>query len=107
MSVAPAVLAIEPGGVATFAIVVTGAAGDSITLSATPAQSLSLQLTPQTLTSPGQASLRVTSLHPGSQLLPGRWYTLPITAASPSGTRSAQARVLVGGVRVYLPTVRR
>jgi hypothetical protein len=107
VSVVPAALAIEPGGVATFTVVVAGAAGDSVTLSATSAASLTLQLTPQTLTSPGQATLRATSLHAGPTLLPGSWYSLPITATGPAGARTAQARVLVGGSRVYLPAVRR
>jgi hypothetical protein len=107
VSVTPAALAIAPGGVATFTVTVAGAAGDPITLSTSPAPSLTLQLTPQSLVSPGQATLRVTSLHAGPQLLPGRWYSLPITATGPSGVRSTQARLLVGGVRVYLPTVRR
>jgi hypothetical protein len=105
--VSPAVLAIQPGGVAVFSVVVAGAAGDTVTLSTPSAPSLTLQLMPQTLTSPGQATLRVASLHAGPQLLPGNWYTLPITATGPSGARSAQARVLVGGTRIYLPVVRR
>jgi hypothetical protein len=38
-------------------------------------------------------------------LLPGVWYTLPITATGASVTQTASVNLLVGGVRVWLPVI--
>jgi len=44
----------------------------------------------------------VTDLHSGP-LLPGLWYSLPVTATSGSAAQKGDLQLLVGGVRGYLP----
>jgi len=50
-------------------------------------------------------TLTVTDSHPGPSLLPGAWYTIPITASGASVTQTLSVDLLVGGARVWLPIV--
>jgi hypothetical protein len=46
----------------------------------------------------------VTDTHPSGS---AAWYTIPITATGGAMTHYASVGVLVGGVRVYLPIIRK
>ena len=98
--------AIAPGGVATYTIDVQPIGGFSSTVTlfaASPSPSLTLQLNPTTLSPSARATLTVTDGHSGTSLLPGLWYTIPITATSGGVTQSMSVGLLVGGARVWLP----
>jgi hypothetical protein len=53
---------------------------------------------------PFQSTLAVTDTHTGP-VLPGLWYTVPITASSSTVTQTASVALLVGGWRLDLPIV--
>jgi hypothetical protein len=108
LTATPAGHAIAPGGVATYAIGVQPIGGFTypVTLiAASPSPSLTLSLAPPIVTPPDQATLTVTDTHPGLALLPGLWYTVPITGTGGGVTSPASVNLLVGGVRVYLPLI--
>lgn len=109
LSASPGARAIEPGGVATYTLNVQALGGftETVTLTATsPSPSLLLGLVPASLTPTGQATLVVTSTHAGP-LLPGLYYSVPVTATAPGLTRTLTVGVLVGGVRVWVPVIDR
>jgi hypothetical protein len=74
---------------------------------ASPSPSLTVHLGPALVTLPAQATLVVTDSHPGPLLLPGLWFTLPVTATAPGVTQTLNLSLLVGGARVWLPLVLR
>ena len=99
--------AIDPGGVATYAINVSVSGGftDTVYLDASsPSLDLDVDLFPDEMTPPGQVTLVVTDSHPGPILWPGQWYAVSISATDDI-TRTSSVSLLVGGVRVYLPLV--
>jgi hypothetical protein len=52
---------------------------------------------------PGSINLIVTDTHPiGS---PAIWYSIPLTATGGGVTHVVNTGLLIGGMRVYLPTV--
>ncbi len=109
LSAEPPVRAIAPGGVATYTLDLqpSGGFGAAITLStASPSPSLTVQVEPPGLIPPAQAVLTASDGH-GGPLLPGLWYTIPLTAAGGGLERCVSVRLLVGGVSVHLPAVPR
>ncbi|MEE8391300.1 MAG: hypothetical protein V3S14_10975, partial [Anaerolineae bacterium] len=99
--------AIDPGGVATYAINVKSSGGFTGTVNlvtSSPSPSLTLQLVPTSVDPPGQVTLIVTDSHSGPALFPGQWYTVPITATN-GVTQTASVSLLVGGARLYLPLI--
>jgi hypothetical protein len=101
--------AISPGGVATFTIEVQPTGGFTATVNLvadSPSPSLMLDLFPAAVVPPGQATLTLTDTHT-TKLVPGLWYTVPITATARGITQTTSVRLLVGGVRFYLPIVLR
>ena len=107
LSVTPTAQAVWPGGVATYLLTLTasGNFGASVTLTASLPLSLTLSLSPATVIPTAQATLTLTDTHPASPLLPGLWYSVPITASGGGLTRTATAGLLVGGARIYLPLI--
>ena len=106
LTVAPASRAITPGGVATYTLDVQPIGGftGTVTLSAAiPSPRLRVSLNPGSLTPPDRATLTLTDTHTDSTLLPGRWYSLPVTASGDGLTQVVPVGLLVGGARVYLP----
>jgi hypothetical protein len=109
LTIDPASRAIDPGGVATYVIGVepSGGFSDTVYLDASsPSPDLDVDLAPDAVTPPAQVTLTVTDGHPGPTLLPGQWYNIPVTVTN-GVTRTTSAGLLVGGMRVYLPTVLR
>ena len=105
LTAAPSSRAIDPGGVAAYTIGVGASSGFTISLVASsPSPSLTLQLVPTSVIPPGQATLTVTDSHTGPTLLPGLWYTVPITATD-GVTQTTSVSLLVGGARLYLPLI--
>lgn len=107
LTAAPSSRAIDPGGVATYTLTVqpVGDFAATVDLVATsPSANLNLDLHPTTVTPPQQATLTVVDT---GSALPGQWYTLPITATGDGFMQTTSVRLLVGGSRVYLPTVLR
>jgi hypothetical protein len=72
-----------------------------------PSTWLSVSLSPAAVAPSGIATLTVTDMHPGPTLIPGAWYTIPITATGSGQTFTTTARLLVGGAQAYLPLVMR
>lgn len=105
MMVAPPSRSIDPGGTSSHTILLTGLLTETITLTASAPLSLTLSLAPQTFTLPATATLILTSTHPGSALMPGLVYTVPITATSNSLTQTTELMLIVGGTRVHLPLI--
>ncbi len=107
LSATPAAQATVPGGIAVYTLDVQAIGGFSqtVTLSAAaPSPSLTLELAPGSIVPSGQATLVITSTHAGT-LLPGLWYSVPITGAAGGVTSTISVRLLVGGARLYLPVV--
>lgn len=107
VSPTPATQVIEAGQSATFVLNFTTAGSFSSTVylsTPSPPPGLLLNLSPNSLTPPGQATLTLTDTHSGS-LPSGLWYTIPVTATGGSFTRNASVNLLVGGARIYLPTI--
>jgi hypothetical protein len=108
LNVTPSSQAIDPGGVAIYTLIVQPIGDFTGTVdlaTASPSPCLNVSLHPTALTPPQQATLTITDT--GSAPLPGRWYTVPITATGSGSMRTANVNLLVGGSRVYLPIVLR
>jgi hypothetical protein len=106
LAVDPSSRAINPGGVATYTLLVQPVSNFSATVNlvaASPSPSLTLSLVPTAVTPLGQATLTVTDTHVGTVLVPGLRYTVSITATGGGSTQTAQVGILVGGIRIYLP----
>lgn len=105
----PSVRVIAPGGVATTTLSIqpSGGFAASVALTATsPSPALIVGLSPAVVNPPGQSRLTITDTHAGP-LIPGVWYTIPITATGSGITQTASVRLLVGGARIYLPMIRK
>ncbi len=110
LSAAPASRAIAPGGVSTHTLTAQplgGTAGIVTFTTSSPPAALKVSLSPMTAALPAQATLVLTDTHAGSTLLPGAWYTVPITATTGVYTQVVNINLLVGGSRVYLAMARR
>ncbi|MFQ5575782.1 MAG: DNRLRE domain-containing protein [Anaerolineae bacterium] len=108
LSVAPAARTITPGGVATYTIRMMPDDSCSTAFSlvaASPSPSVALTLAPSAITPAQQATLVLTDTHIGSSLMPGAFYTIPITATGGGSTQRVEVTLLVGGESVYLPLV--
>ncbi|MCG3212660.1 MAG: hypothetical protein FOGNACKC_06335 [Anaerolineae bacterium] len=106
LAVTPTGQAIAPGGSTPFTLTVSynGNFSQPVALSAAVSPALSLQLKPSGVSTTSSAVVTLTDTHSG-QLLPGVWHTLWLTATGGGLTQTAQAWLLVGGSRVYLPVV--
>lgn len=103
----PTSRAIAPGDVATYTLSVQSVGGftgmvDLIYTS--PSPSLILSLHPSAVAPSERATLTITDTHTGT-LLPGLWYTVPVTATGDGVTQATCVNLLVGGTRVHLPSV--
>jgi hypothetical protein len=93
--------------IATYTVEVRPIGGSASAVSliaSSPSPSLTLQLAPAQVIPPGQAILTLTDSHPGPTLPSGLWYVVPLTATD-GVTQTTSVRLLVGGVRVYLPLI--
>jgi len=107
LEVSPLSQAVDPGGAALFAVALdpTGAFADSVHLEvSSPSPDLTASLSRADGIPPLQAALAVTDTHTGP-VLPGLWYTIPITASSSTVTQTTSVALLVGGSRLCLPIV--
>jgi hypothetical protein len=110
LSAARSSQAIGPGETAVYGIHVEamGAFSASVALTCGPPPGdLVLSLMPTVVTPGGEATLTVTDTHTGTGLLPGLWYTIPVTGTGKGSSRMVEVRLLVGGRRIYLPVVLR
>jgi len=108
LSVTPSTQTIDPGDTTTYDVIVTAGSNftETVTVMATsPSPSQTLSLVPTMLTPEGQATLTLTDTHPAGLLLPGLWYTVPVTATGGGLTQTATVSLLVGGTRSYLPVI--
>jgi hypothetical protein len=107
LTVTPTARVIDPGGVATYTIVVQSVGGSTAAVSlttSTPSPSLTLQLMPAQVIPPGLAVLTATDMHTGTALLAGLHYDILITGTN-DVTLTTHASLIVGGARVYLPLI--
>ncbi len=106
LSLSPASQMIDPGGVATVQLDVGGTITETVNLIASSSSAnITFNLSPTSFTPPGQATLSMTSTHVISPLIPGEWVTVSITATGQGITKTAIARLLVGGVQLHLPII--
>ena len=109
LQVQPASRAIEPGGTALYTIDVQPIRTftDTISLSVVGLPiSLTASIEPETLIPPGQATLTVTDTH-SAPLDPGIWYDFTISAEGGGAAAKTGVWLLVGGVQVFLPVVKK
>jgi len=107
LSTLPQFQAIEAGDRATYMLDLQSLGGftETVTLIASsPSPSLILSIDPLSLDPPGQATLTITDTHSGP-LLPGLWYSIPVTGTAGEISEQVTVSLLVGGTRVYLPLV--
>ena len=79
---------------------------DGVTRSiASPSPGLAVTLNSMSLVPGGNVTHTVTDGHAGTTLLPGLWYTIPITGVSGGFAQTAGVRLLVGSARIYLPVI--
>jgi hypothetical protein len=107
LAATPTSRAIAPGDVATYTLSIQSIGGFSGMIdlvSISPSPSLTLNLHPPTVGPSGQAALTITDTHTGT-VLPGLWYTVPVTATGDGVTQATRVSLLVGGTRVHLPSV--
>jgi hypothetical protein len=105
----PLTRSIQPGGMASYSLrLVPNDLPYTITLSTgTPPAKLTPGFSSSVLTSGSpNATFSVSDAH-SAPLQPGLWYTLPVTASGDGFTQTVSLRLLVGGIRVYLPLSRR
>ena len=109
LEAAPSSRAILPGEAASYQIQVLSSApiNNPLTLTATNIYAdLDMTLSPTQIL-PGQTgTLTLTDTRSGS-LNPGQWHTIPITGTNGDLTLTTEVTLLVGGSRVYLPTITR
>ena len=109
LSTSPATRAIEAGGVATYTLGVSVIGGFTETVNVaagSPSPSLLVGVAPAALTPPGQATLVITSTH-SPPLMPGLYFSVPITVTGGGLTQTVSVGVIVGGARVFVPVVGR
>lgn len=103
----PPAQTIQPGGTARYSLSLQPPdLSHVVTLTVGSVPSLTIALDPVVLASGVSATLTVTDAHPGTLLVPGVCYTIPITASGGGLARSTAVRLLVGGRRVYLPLIK-
>jgi len=112
LNASPSAQAIDVGGSTAYRIQVqpTGNFSSAITLTTNVPLNMTYTLVPDVVTEPYQeAILTVTDLHPGSELMPGEWHSIPITGTTEfiTQTKNISVDLLVGGARVYLPQISR
>jgi hypothetical protein len=105
----PSTAAANPGGKAQYRLgLYSPDLPYTVTLAATsPSSNLTLNLNSKLLTSGGIVTLTLTDKHTGVRLMPGVWYTIPVTGTGGGFVETRQVGLLVGGARVYLPLVDR
>jgi hypothetical protein len=103
----PSAQAVNPGGTATYALHLDPPdLPHAVTLTvASPLPSLTVTLSSTSLAPGGSVTLTLTDSHTGTTLLPGLWYTTPITGIGGGFTQTASVHLLVGGASIYLPVV--
>ena len=106
LNAAPPARAIDPGSSTSYQLstAVRGYWAGPVTITASsPSPSVMIGLSGSITNVPGSISLIVTDTHPiGS---PAIWYSIPITATGSGVTHTVPIGVLIGGMRIYLPTV--
>jgi hypothetical protein len=103
LEIAPEFQAIAPGGTARYQLSLEPEMPITLTV-ANPAPN-ALDITPEGSTVILPDLLVVQDVSTNTDAFPARTYTIPITATGGGLTRTAQARLMVGGARVYLPLV--
>jgi hypothetical protein len=104
VSTSPPAASIAPGGAAQFVLTVQALGGYSQTVAlqaASPSPSLTVTLAPALLLPTASAALTVTSQHL-PPVVPGQWFSIPITATGGGLTQTLNLSLLVGGSRLYL-----
>lgn len=106
----PSSIAIEPGGTALVTLsLYPSDLPYAVTLNASnpdPAK-LVLSMEPTTITPAAPAVLTITDTHSEPVLIPGLWYSITNSGTGAGFTGTAVVRLLVGGVRLYLPVIMR
>ncbi len=108
LAASPTARVIEPGSVTTYALTIDKSPAFTPTVSLmthSPSPSLTVQLSQAVIAPPGVVTLSVTDTHPSGS--PAVWYTIPITATGGDMTHTTEVNLWVGGLRVYLPIIRK
>ncbi len=105
-NVVPSVRAIDPGETANYqlSLAVHGIWSGTVTVTAgSPSPSIAVGLSGSIINVPGVVMLVVTDTHPIGT--PPIWYSIPITATASNVVHIANAGLLLGGTKTYLPIV--
>ncbi len=96
---------VDPGGVATYTLVIGPNFTGPVNLTAaSPSPNLSVEVNPGSVNPSAQAVVTVTDHHPGPTLKPAELYNVRVTATGGSA-HSTSLSIIVGGERTYLPIV--
>jgi hypothetical protein len=107
LNAVPSARAITPGDATTFAVNIQpiGSFTSTVALTVTNlSANLTINLTPLSIALPGSATLIITS---SASISTPTWFTIPVTATSTAITRTIGLNLLVGGMHVYLPIIRK
>jgi hypothetical protein len=110
IQVNPGIMRVAPGGAAssTLQVIADGDAPGLFDLSVNdPYLELLTDISPPSLSPGGFATLTITDTHPAGEMMPGLWYTLPVTASRAGTTLTADVLILVGGAEGHLPIIGR
>jgi hypothetical protein len=106
--VSPSTTVIEPTDIAAFRVKVrpTGGFTETVTISI-PGNlpDLSPSVSPASVMPPGEATVTLQYVGGGASASTGVWFTIPVTAQGGGITRIGTINLLVGGARIYLPTI--
>ena len=108
LAASPTARLIEPGSATSYALTIDKSSAFTSTVSlvvSSPSPSLTVQLSQAVIAPPGVVTLIVTDTHPSGS--PAAWYTLSITATGGDTTHVTEVGLLVGGLQVYLPVIRK
>ena len=106
LSASPTARPIEPGASTSYQLstAIHGYWTSGVTVTASsPTPKITIGLSSLSVSVPGAITLFVTDTHPSGS--PALWYSIPITATGNGVAHVVQARLLVGGTRVYLPAI--
>jgi hypothetical protein len=109
LSAEPVFQAIAPGESAVYTIRLQASTGidEPVILEHSPAPpGLQVSLSPASLQPGGTAKLVLTDTHAG-EVLPGILHAVSVTGASSGQVDTVEVRLLVGGARLFLPTINR
>jgi Chlamydia polymorphic membrane protein (Chlamydia_PMP) repeat len=104
--VAPSAHTVSTGGVAVYDVSIQTSDPNPSPFSlaiSNPSPDLEISLVPTMIVPGTSATLTITDTHPIGPLLPGQWYSIPLTATRSLEELTGTAGLLVGGYDEFMP----